>query len=338
MPWASFARVLPVQGAISSASSGVFGPRGSASGIVVTTLSPRERHQAPDMLGRRAEAAVRLGGGVAHDGDELVPPGQRRRRGEELLIGAVGAAERQPQPFLLHLSPPPSSRSAQDLRAHQLRRCPGRAAPGQAGRADRAQPHVLRRCPVKAARGRGQLQQQRVLAQAAEHRVREHPGGHGVHHKVAQPQKLRQRGIVRRGAAQALASARAVRGAAPRPSPVRPAPAAAGPAPADPPQPQTARGCPAASARSPAAEPTAPSAVTAALPSRSAGGPSDPAPSAPLGAARQALSSLRSPRRQQLPRPGVSISSSIGQGSAANGAFSSPLFSAGTGSTTQSAP
>ncbi len=40
MPWASFARVLPVQGAISSASIGRAGPRGSASGIVVTTRFP----------------------------------------------------------------------------------------------------------------------------------------------------------------------------------------------------------------------------------------------------------------------------------------------------------
>ena len=40
IPRASFARVLPVQGAISSASSGSFGPRGSASAMLVTTGRP----------------------------------------------------------------------------------------------------------------------------------------------------------------------------------------------------------------------------------------------------------------------------------------------------------
>ena len=40
IPCASFARVLPVQGAISSASMGRAGPSGSASAIVVTTGSP----------------------------------------------------------------------------------------------------------------------------------------------------------------------------------------------------------------------------------------------------------------------------------------------------------
>ena len=40
MPWASFARVLPVHGAMSSASSGSAGPSGSASAIVVITPRP----------------------------------------------------------------------------------------------------------------------------------------------------------------------------------------------------------------------------------------------------------------------------------------------------------
>ena len=40
MPRDSFARVLPVQGAISRASMGALGPRGSASAMVVTTFFP----------------------------------------------------------------------------------------------------------------------------------------------------------------------------------------------------------------------------------------------------------------------------------------------------------
>ena len=39
-PWASFARVLPVQGAMSSACIGSAGPSGSASAMVVTTSFP----------------------------------------------------------------------------------------------------------------------------------------------------------------------------------------------------------------------------------------------------------------------------------------------------------
>ena len=47
MPWASFARVLPVQGAITSASSGSLGPRGSASDHGQDATAPKPKPASP---------------------------------------------------------------------------------------------------------------------------------------------------------------------------------------------------------------------------------------------------------------------------------------------------
>ena len=53
------------------------------------------------MLRGCAEAGVRLGGVLAHDGDEIVGLGQLFRRFEQLFVGAVRAAEGKAQAFLV---------------------------------------------------------------------------------------------------------------------------------------------------------------------------------------------------------------------------------------------
>ena len=70
MPWASFARVQPVQGAMSSASIGSRGPRGSASAMLATTglparVSRRRRFSSAEPKRVSVPAAVSLISGTS---------------------------------------------------------------------------------------------------------------------------------------------------------------------------------------------------------------------------------------------------------------------------------